>query len=225
MGCQLLDKKLGTKCLAQLLGIGTHRLKKLQAGGPDLRFGKKEYRSKAGTWTIDSFLQIMYHNIAETLPDRWLIPKMVIQWFFTLLFLAHLLIFWGFNTKVVKPFPNYYECSNAFAHKRNDLRTFPRFIRRGRASKQQATLDLDDDSRNAGYEEIDSDIDNIDELKEWMATQPQGHLTQLLPGQTMVRKYLASGTVMDLYQHYQSTQKMLGGYVASYLVDYLYVLF
>ena len=69
-GCQLLDKPVGPKCLAALLGLGVNRLKRIQSGGPDLRFGKREYRSKPGTWTVDAFLQVAYDNIAETLPDK-----------------------------------------------------------------------------------------------------------------------------------------------------------
>ena len=76
-GCQLLDKKMGVKCIAVLLGIGEHRLRKLQCGAPDLRFGAKEYRSKPGTWSIDRFLQVCYDNVAETLPDRFLRVKLV----------------------------------------------------------------------------------------------------------------------------------------------------
>ena len=60
------------KCLVALMGIGKSRLQRLEGGAPDLRFGRREYRSRAGTWTIDSFLQICYDNIAETLPDRFL---------------------------------------------------------------------------------------------------------------------------------------------------------
>ena len=48
------------------MGIGKRRLQRLEGGAPDLRYGKREYRSRAGTWTIDSFLQICYDNIAET---------------------------------------------------------------------------------------------------------------------------------------------------------------
>lgn len=52
------------------MGVGTNRIRRLQNGAPDLRYGTREYRSKAGTWTIDGFLQVAYDNIAETLPDR-----------------------------------------------------------------------------------------------------------------------------------------------------------
>ncbi|CAK9026556.1 unnamed protein product [Durusdinium trenchii] len=52
------------------MGIGRNRLHKVDCGNPDLRFGKREYRSKALTWSVDSFLQIAYDRIAETLPDK-----------------------------------------------------------------------------------------------------------------------------------------------------------
>jgi len=77
---------------------------------------------------------------------------------------------------------------------------------------------LDDDARESGnYDEIGSDIENVDELCEWMSTKPTGHQTQILPGQTLVRKYLPPGTVNDLYEHYKSTQKLLGGHMSSFL--------
>ena len=69
-GCQLLDKKVSPKCLTSLMGIGTHRFRRTQNGAPDLRFGRKGYKSKPGTSTGDSFLHTAYHNIAETLPDQ-----------------------------------------------------------------------------------------------------------------------------------------------------------
>lgn len=59
--------------MALLLGIGQARLRKAVAGTPDLRFGKKEHRSKPGTWTADSFFQVAYDSLAETLPDKLLI--------------------------------------------------------------------------------------------------------------------------------------------------------
>ena len=102
-----------------------------------------------------------------------------------------------------------------------------RFIRRGRASKPATSCDLDDDHPRDG-EEISSDIENADELGEWLATKPTGHLTHILPHQSLVRKYLPPGTVADLYEHYKSTQQMLGAYFASYLdkknLDKLYII-
>lgn len=70
-GSKLLDKPVGLGCLASLMGIGRNRLHKVDCGNPDLRFGKREYRSKALTWSVDSFLQIAYDRIAETLPDKF----------------------------------------------------------------------------------------------------------------------------------------------------------
>lgn len=69
--CTLLDKPVGFRCLASLLGVGGSRLEKKRAGAPDLRFGKHEHRSKPGTWTVDGFLQVAYDAIAETLPDEF----------------------------------------------------------------------------------------------------------------------------------------------------------
>ena len=91
-----------------------------------------------------------------------------------------------------------------------------RFIRRGRASKPATSCDLDDDHPR-DEEEISSDVDNADELGEWLSTKPTGHLTHILPHQSLIRKYLPPGTVADLYEHYKSTQQMLGAYFASYL--------
>ena len=72
MQCQLLDKRVGFKCLASLLGVGHGRVRKRSCQAPDLRHGKREYQSKPGTWTVDGFLQIAYDSIAETLPDQFL---------------------------------------------------------------------------------------------------------------------------------------------------------
>ncbi|CAK9001621.1 unnamed protein product, partial [Durusdinium trenchii] len=41
------------------------------SGAPDLRFGRREHRSRPQTYTMDAFLQIAYESIAETLPDRF----------------------------------------------------------------------------------------------------------------------------------------------------------
>ena len=67
-----LDKGIGFKCLASLLGVGGDRLSKKAAGAPDLRFGKRERKSGSGTWSVDGFLQVGYDAIAETLPDELL---------------------------------------------------------------------------------------------------------------------------------------------------------
>ena len=88
----------------------------------------------------------------------------------------------------------------------------PRFVRRGRASIKKK--DLDDDLPS-DWEEIDSDVDNKEELREWLSTQ--NCKTNLLPHQKMIRKYLAPGTVMDLFEHYKTTQSMLGSQSVSFL--------
>ena len=69
--CILLEMEVGPKCLAALIGIGPARLRRSIAGAPDLRFGKREHRSQPGSWTVDSFLQLAYDSIAETLPDQF----------------------------------------------------------------------------------------------------------------------------------------------------------
>ena len=71
--CLLLDKPVGPKCLAALIGVGQARLQRCRASAPDLRFGKREHRSQPGTWTADAFFQVVYDSIAETLPDKFLI--------------------------------------------------------------------------------------------------------------------------------------------------------
>ena len=76
--CTLLDQPVGFKCLASLLGVGGTRLGKKASGNPDLRFGKHAHQSKPGTWTVDGFLQVAYDAIAETLPDEFLSPQIVI---------------------------------------------------------------------------------------------------------------------------------------------------
>ncbi|CAL1146198.1 unnamed protein product [Cladocopium goreaui] len=63
---------MGLKCLAGLLGIGQARLRRATTCTPDLRFGKKEHRFKAGTWSADAFFQIAYDSLAETLPDQFI---------------------------------------------------------------------------------------------------------------------------------------------------------
>ncbi len=64
---------MGFKCLAMLLGVGHKRLYRLERTTPDLRYGKKPYMSKPGTWTVDAFLKASYDSIAETLPDALLV--------------------------------------------------------------------------------------------------------------------------------------------------------
>ena len=90
-----------------------------------------------------------------------------------------------------------------------------RFIRRGRASRGRATLDLDDDDRASDFEELNSDVE-VDDLREWLETKPSGHTSQILPGQVMVKKYLPPGNVAELYEYYKSSQKLAGQHAVSY---------
>lgn len=70
--CTLLEKPVGFRCLASLLGVGSARLERKASAAPDLRYGKQVHKSKPGTWTVDGFLQVLYDAIAETLPDELL---------------------------------------------------------------------------------------------------------------------------------------------------------
>ncbi len=86
----------------------------------------------------------------------------------------------------------------------------PRFIRRGRASHRKKDLDDSDDS---DYEELASDIEE-DELREWLSNV-NFKTCGLVPGESLVRKFLPPGTIADLYHHYTATQTLLGGYTVS----------
>ena len=77
--CKLLDKDVGFKCLAALLGIGDKRLRKAANRAPDLRHGKREYRSNPASLTVDGFLQTVYDAVAETLPDEFLGSLLIIS--------------------------------------------------------------------------------------------------------------------------------------------------
>ena len=70
--CNLLDRPMGRKCLAKLIGMGQDRMSRQASGAPDLRFGHREHRSQPGSFTVDAFLQVAYDSIAETLPDKYL---------------------------------------------------------------------------------------------------------------------------------------------------------
>ena len=88
-----------------------------------------------------------------------------------------------------------------------------RFFRRGRASKPKPDLD---DEAPSDFEEMDSDVENVDELRGWLSTQGCKTLN-LLPKEPLIRKYLPPGNVMELFEHYKSTQKLLGGHCVAYL--------
>ena len=83
-------------------------------------------------------------------------------------------------------------------------------MRRGRAAKKR---DLDSDAESGG-EEIASDVENVDEIREWMSTTASK--SPFLPNQIIVRKFLPPGNVMELYEEYKATQQMLGGHQVSH---------
>lgn len=71
----------------------------------------------------------------------------------------------------------------------------PRFVRRGRAA----------DPEEPEYD-LASDVES-EELGEWL---DRSSLTDPLGRGGRVRKFLAPGTVMDIYNHYQATRVHLG---------------
>ena len=87
-----------------------------------------------------------------------------------------------------------------------------RFVRRGRAARKKADLD---DPEASDYEEVASDVENIDELREWLSLQSFSN-RGLVPHEKLVRKFLPPGTVHDLYEHYRATQSMLGCHCVSH---------
>lgn len=92
--------------------------------------------------------------------------------------------------------------------------TWPlRFIRRGRASKRKPDLD---DEGASDYEELASDVENVDELRGWLSTQGL-NTGNLLPRESLIRKFLPPGNLMELFEHYKSTQELLGGHCVGFL--------
>lgn len=82
---KFLEKDISPKCLMTLLGIGPGRLRKGAHVTPDLRFGKAKTGSREATYSVDGFLTVLYDQLAETLPDRYLrVQNMVdcfLNWF------------------------------------------------------------------------------------------------------------------------------------------------
>lgn len=87
-----------------------------------------------------------------------------------------------------------------------------RFIRRGRAARRKP--DLDDDGPS-DFEELDSEVE-MEDLKQWLSTQGCNRLG-LVPGEALVRKFLPPGNLMELFEHYKSTQSLLGGHCVGSL--------
>lgn len=58
-----------------------------------------------------------------------------------------------------------------------------------------------------------------DEIREWLDRPGKGVLWDTMStGEKKITKYLAPGTVMDLYTHYQATRQLFGSVAVSYLV-------
>ena len=66
------NQQIGRECLCSILGIGVNRLRKAFGMVPDLRIGKSKTGSREETWSVDSFLSMLYDSVAETLPDRFI---------------------------------------------------------------------------------------------------------------------------------------------------------
>ena len=224
--CTLLDQPVGFKCLASLLGVGGTRLGKKASGNPDLRFGKHAHPEQTGDldcrWV---FTGCIWRNCWDF--TRWVSQPpnshtFWVTWENTVClwtinpvrtnFNFQFVVFetyetgskyflWGFSSILSEPKSVYWV----------SLYTNFRFVRRGRASHRKR--DLDDDGMS-DWEEIASDLENKDELRQWLSTQ--SCKTTLLPHNQLVRKYLPPGTVMDLFEHYKSTQKLLGCHAVSH---------
>ena len=85
-------------------------------------------------------------------------------------------------------------------------------MRRGRAARRKQDLDNSSDS---DFEEVDSEVGNTEELEEWLSHSASKSL--LLPGQSLVQKFLPPGTVADLFEHYKATQQLAGAPFVSLL--------
>lgn len=84
-------------------------------------------------------------------------------------------------------------------------------MRRGRAATRK--VDLDDDGPS-DFEEIESDVETS-ELGEWLSHQ-NFSTRQLIPRESMVQKFMPPGTLRDLWEHYRSTQSLLGSISVGY---------
>lgn len=84
-----------------------------------------------------------------------------------------------------------------------------RFVRRGRAAKRDdADFDYD----------IASDVEDT-ELISWLEKPGLGTALQLIQQPTdskKMTKYLAPGTIADLFHHYESARKLIGAKSVSY---------
>ena len=81
-----------------------------------------------------------------------------------------------------------------------DLLPHPRFVRRGRSSTAE-DADLD----------VDSDYCETEDLRDFLDSPSKAPLWGIIqPGEKKIAKYLAPGTVTDLFTHYQATRQLFG---------------
>ena len=179
---RFLGLPVGCKCLSQLLGIGSNRLRRGVRMVPDLRFGKSKAGSREKSFAVDAFFATLHHRVAETLPDRPLL-KFTTQ------------SFWLVAVAVL----SFRRCSRDH-FRGSDSRNQFRFIRRGRAA---AADDSDFD--------LDSDVEDT-ELITWLQKPGQSVALQLIQWEDSKKltKYLPPGNVMELFSHYAATQKLIG---------------
>ena len=83
-----------------------------------------------------------------------------------------------------------------------------RFVRRGRADlRRRGRQEETEDELSDRDQEISSDIENLDELAEWIE-KPDAPI--LVASSRKVRKYLPPGNLAELFQHYRAAQTLLG---------------
>lgn len=83
----------------------------------------------------------------------------------------------------------------------------PRFVRRGRSSTAE-DADLD----------VDSDYCETEDLRDFLDSPSKAPLWGIIqPGEKKIAKYLAPGTVTDLFTHYQATRQLFGAPSISWL--------
>ena len=89
-------------------------------------------------------------------------------------------------------------------------------MRRGKASRKREDLD---DEEGSDYEHLRSDVED-EVLGDWLLTTQPSQAKVLIPGHSMVKKYLPPGTLRDLFHHYEAAQAMMGAKAASFLASY-----
>lgn len=67
----LLGKSIRKDCFLHLLGMGSHRLCRINKCLPDLRFGRKNGVTPPKSGSIDAFMSYQYNSVAEPLPTKY----------------------------------------------------------------------------------------------------------------------------------------------------------